>query len=486
MSNGEGRSTGGFGIDRESSVNLIVRTALNHGVSDPKQIAYMLATAQHETRDFAAPEEDYGRSQARKLGYSGGEDFYGRGYVHLTHDYNYRKFDELLSLDGELVKNPDRAKEPELAAQILVIGMRDGLFTGRRLDRYINDDSQDTYNARRVVNGITSQAWTIKAAEDCDQYATAWEQSVPMLIEKAREQDPVAALDWNQKLQQTLDGIVPRAAAVSSEVKDGLPDYLRVNPVPERPSAAGDLQQGARGERVRALQSALGGLGIRDGHGRALTVDGIFGSSTRQAVENFQLWNGLDTSGVVDRRTRELLRDSRTRTAVMHPGDAHDTAAAPARTLPDPTNPSHPDHAMYERIRAGVRAIEEANGKPYDEASERISRSLLARCKGAGACPHAADASVAPVAPGMVLRRVDHVLMGTTGNVFAIEGRLDDPAHKRASVSAADAALVTVEESDRRLAAVNTLGEREQDVGRHHALAPRPGQPSAGTPCMAG
>ncbi|MEN1941347.1 peptidoglycan-binding protein [Luteimonas sp. MJ174] len=481
MSNGEGRSIGGFGIDRESSVNLIVRTALDHGVSDPKQIAYMLATAQHETRDFAAPEEDYGRSQARKLGYRGGEDFYGRGYVHLTHDYNYRKFDELLGLDGELVKNPDRAKEPELAAQILVIGMRDGLFTGRRLDRYINDDSQDAYNARRVVNGITSQAWTIKAAEDCEQYATVWEQSVPMLIEKARKQDSVAALDWNQKLQRTLDGIVPRAPAVSSGIEDGLPDYLRVNPVLEGPSAADHLRQGARGDQVRALQSALDGLGIRDGRGRALTVDGIFGSSTRQAVENFQLWNGLETSGVVDSRTRELLHDPRTRAAAVGPGEAHD-AADPARALADPTNPSHPDHAMYERIRSGVRAIDEANGKPYDEASERISRSLLVRCKGASACP---DAD-APVAPGMALRRVDHVLMGTTGNVFAIEGRLDDPAHRRASVSAAEAALVTVQESDRQLAAVNTLGEREHDVVRQQAAALRPGHPSAGLPCMAG
>ncbi|MEN1960538.1 XVIPCD domain-containing protein [Luteimonas sp. MJ246] len=153
-----------------------------------------------------------------------------------------------------------------------------------------------------------------------------------------------------------------------------------------------------------------------------------------------------------------------------------------ARESLDPTNPSHPDHAMYERIRSGVRAIDEANGKPYDETSERISRSLLVRCKGADACPDA-DASVTP---GMALRRVDHVLMGTTGNVFAIEGRLDDPAHRRASVSAAEAALVTVQESDRQLAAVNTLGEREHDVVRQQAAALRPGHPSAGLPCMAG
>ena len=123
MSDGRGRSTEGFGVDRESSVRLIVKTALENGVTDPKQISYMLATAQHETRNFQAPEEDFGRSQARKLGYSGGEEFYGRGYVHLTHDYNYAKFDKLLGLNSEMVRNPDMAKQPEIAAKVLVVGM---------------------------------------------------------------------------------------------------------------------------------------------------------------------------------------------------------------------------------------------------------------------------------------------------------------------------------------------------------------------------
>ena len=135
---------------------------------------------------------------------------------------------------------------------------------------------------------------------------------------------------------------------------------------------------------------------------------------------------------------------------------------APARAL-DPGNPSHPDHAMYERIRSGVQAIVEGSGKPYDEASERVSRSLLARCKGAGACPEAADA------PGMALQRVDHVVMGSTGKLFAIQGRLDDPAHRRVSVSVAEAALVSVEEADQRLASMNMPGGRAQAVGRQQA-----------------
>src|SRR3546814_9975536 len=79
---------------------------------------------------------------------------------------------------------------------------------------------------------------------------------------------------------------------------------------------------------------------------------------------------------------------------------------------------------MLEQIRAGVRKVDESVGKPYDDMSERISRSLLAACKDSrDKYPDAADASLWANA----LSRVDHVVMGTTGNVFAVAGRLDDP-----------------------------------------------------------
>lgn len=116
----------------------------------------------------------------------------------------------------------------------------------------------------------------------------------------------------------------------------------------------------------------------------------------------------------------------------------------------DPDNPSHPDHAMYQSIRAGVRGIGVARGEPYDvDICERISRCLLARCRGA-------DAPEGQATHGAVhaLRSVDHIVMGATGQLFAIEGRLDDPAQRRVQVSVADAVLVAVEESDRRLAGV--------------------------------
>src|SRR3546814_4897743 len=96
--------------------------------------------------------------------------------------------------------------------------------------------------------------------------------------------------------------------------------------------------------------------------------------------------------------------------------------------------------------------------------SERISRSLLAACKDSrDKYPDAADASLSANA----LSRVDHVVMGTTGNVFAVAGRLDDPAHKRAFVSVEEAIRTPVEQSDEKLYIANQAITQERDRKSH-------------------
>lgn len=60
MNNGYGRSADGFDISQRS-VELIVKTALENGVSDSLKIACMPATAQHETHNFTAVDEDLGQ-----------------------------------------------------------------------------------------------------------------------------------------------------------------------------------------------------------------------------------------------------------------------------------------------------------------------------------------------------------------------------------------------------------------------------------------
>lgn len=268
MANGYGRSNDGFGISRQESVALIVRTAVDNGVIDPRQIAYMLATAQHETRNFTAPDEDFGRQQAKKLGYGGGEEYFGRGYVHLTHIDNYQKFDRLLGLNGQLVSNPALAKEPEIAAKILVIGMRDGLFTGKPLSRYINDDSHDTYNARRVVNGVNpKQPWSVKAARDCATHAQQWEKF----------------LTPERMAQLKTEHISSDRADTQTVSKDS----------------------------VRQWQSALNQLGYKGADGKPLAVDGIVGPQTKSAIEAFQKDHGLAVDGVVGPQTLKALEEAK-------------------------------------------------------------------------------------------------------------------------------------------------------------------------------
>lgn len=125
--------------------------------------AYILATAWHETGPTSSDlhmtprREIWGPTTAQK-GYEGRKDlgntepgdgkrFAGRGYVQITGRHNYTKASAVVMRD--LVNNPDLALDPDLAAKIMVNGMTQGWFTGKRLS-----DFQSYVNMRRVVNGM--------------------------------------------------------------------------------------------------------------------------------------------------------------------------------------------------------------------------------------------------------------------------------------------------------------------------------------------
>jgi len=92
--------------------------------------------------------------------------YYGRGYVQLTWDYNYRKYSDILGLD--LVNNPDLVMRPDLALFILIHGMKWGAFTTLKLDDYISNNHVDFWSARQIING-TDQA------EQIQTYAMNWQ-----------------------------------------------------------------------------------------------------------------------------------------------------------------------------------------------------------------------------------------------------------------------------------------------------------------------
>jgi hypothetical protein len=141
---------------------------------------------------------------------------------------------------------------------------------------------------------------------------------------------------------------------------------------------------------------------------------------------------------------------------------------APGNGSISPADPKHPDHGMLEQIRAGVGKVDREVGKSYDDMGERVSRYLLAACKdNREMYPDARGLSLAANA----LNRVDHVVMGTTGNIFAVEGRLDDPAHKRAFVPVETAIRTPVEQSDEKLLAANRSIAQERAMVQQQELA---------------
>ena len=136
------------------NINFIFDAVNKHEVSNIQQVAYLLATVYHETNATMLPvREAYWLSEAWRKKNLRYYPWYGRGYVQITWLENYQKMDDELGLDGALVQNLDLALDPKIAAEILVIGSKKGMFTTKSLDDYINASGCDYKGARRIING---------------------------------------------------------------------------------------------------------------------------------------------------------------------------------------------------------------------------------------------------------------------------------------------------------------------------------------------
>jgi len=144
--------------DQGDCIRLICKYADDYQITDVRMVAYMLATAYHECR-FQAIKEIRAQPGTKIYDLQNrywNTGFYGRGYVQLTWEKNYQKFSDLLNQD--FVGNPDLVLVPENAAKILVHGMVNGSFTGKKLSDYFKEGNlPDWLGARRIVNG-TDQA----------------------------------------------------------------------------------------------------------------------------------------------------------------------------------------------------------------------------------------------------------------------------------------------------------------------------------------
>ncbi len=129
------------------------------------QIAYVCATVEWETaRTFKPVREAFWLSEKWREDNLRYFPYYGRGYVQLTWENNYRKYSELLGID--MVGSPDLAMEENVALFILVHGFKTGGFTGRKITDYINESQTEFVDARRCINGTDHDEDIAKLAEN--------------------------------------------------------------------------------------------------------------------------------------------------------------------------------------------------------------------------------------------------------------------------------------------------------------------------------
>jgi hypothetical protein len=136
------------------------------------QAAYILATARWETNHTVKPvEEAYWLSDAWRAKNLRYYPWHGRGYVQLTWERNYLFAGK--KLDRDLTTDPDAVMNPQVAAEILVVGSLEGWFTKHKLTDHVNATKKDYTNARRVINGTDKAASIASLAEKYEAALTA-------------------------------------------------------------------------------------------------------------------------------------------------------------------------------------------------------------------------------------------------------------------------------------------------------------------------
>jgi len=197
--------------------------------------------------------------------------------------------------------------------------------------------------------------------------------------------------------------------------------------------ATSGLLQGSQGPAVRKLQEQLNQLGLGDG--RAMPVDGDFGPITAALVKEFQRQHSLPVDGVAGPRTQQALND--------------------ALQQPVLSNPSHPGHAMYRQALGNLGKLDpQRTGFQNSQQMQNVAGSLVF------------DAWVSGIT------RIDHVVLSGNGqSLFAVQGRLDDPAQLRVHVDKAQAAAQPLAQSTAQLVEEVAGRAQVQDVAQSQRRA---------------
>lgn len=186
------------------------------------EAAYVLATAYWETARTMRPvKEAFWLSDEWRKNNLRYYPWYGRGFVQLTWEANYVTMGNRLNMD--LTSAPEVVMDPALSSQILVVGMVEGLFTGKKLSDYITLKQSNYRGARRIVNG-TDKAGPI--AEIAQEYEEALlrigygvEGKVPVANERPDGTQPRDSRIKSTTLQATLLAFIASLGQIMDTVK---------------------------------------------------------------------------------------------------------------------------------------------------------------------------------------------------------------------------------------------------------------------------
>jgi peptidoglycan L-alanyl-D-glutamate endopeptidase CwlK len=150
----------------EKFLPSVLKALKEQGLTDRHMVLMALATIKAESAGFepisefkskwntSPGGEPYGLYDFRTdigNGKKGdGAKYKGRGFIQLTGKHNYTVYSKKLNMGPELVKNPDRANEPLVAARVLALFLKDKEM--RIKDALIRKSYKE---ARKAVNGGT-------------------------------------------------------------------------------------------------------------------------------------------------------------------------------------------------------------------------------------------------------------------------------------------------------------------------------------------
>lgn len=178
---------GRLSASQVSGIERLMAACAEAGITDDRHVAYLLASVFHETGARMQPvRETFATSDAQAVrrldaAMAAGrlrqvrrpywrDGWFGRGDIQVTHERNYRRMGTALGVD--LVAQPALMLDPAISARATAIGMRDGLFTGRKLADYFSATVDDPEGARRIVNG------TDKASLIAGYHQAIWDSFV--------------------------------------------------------------------------------------------------------------------------------------------------------------------------------------------------------------------------------------------------------------------------------------------------------------------